>query len=90
MWPTVSRGETRLTVGDPGYRDALCSLIGSEILSTTEAVQSGFAVVLDRGAVLVKPTWDELRGPEIAHLSGLDDQAWMVWRPGEESFECLR
>lgn len=41
------------------------------------------------GWIALHPSVDELVGPEIGMLSGFDDGHWMVWRPGEDSFEDL-
>jgi hypothetical protein len=50
----------------------------------------GFRVVVAvRGAIVVRPTREDLTGPEIALLGGFEDQRWMCWRPGEDSFEDL-
>lgn len=89
VWPTVRVGAAQLSVADAGYRDALCSLIGETVVSTTERTRTGLVVEFSAAAVVLHPRWEELQGPEIAMLSGFEDRAWMVWRPGEESFEDL-
>jgi hypothetical protein len=38
--------------------------------------------------VVIHPSTNEVY-VEIAELLGFADRAWMVWRPGEESFEDL-
>lgn len=89
VWPRVeSRGVT-WGIDDQGYRDRLCSLIGASVLSTYEETGAGLRIDFDAGSVVVHPSSEELMGPEIAMLSGFDDRAWMVWRPGEDSFEDL-
>lgn len=89
VWPTVRADTGHLGVADAGYRDALCSFIGEPVVSTTERTGTGLVVAFAAGAVVLHPRWDELAGPEIAMLSGFEDRAWMVWRPGEDSFEDL-
>ncbi|MCX6407204.1 MAG: hypothetical protein NTV28_09820 [Propionibacteriales bacterium] len=89
VWPTVDLGDGEIEFGEPGYRDALCSLLGEHVVATREATGEGLVIELESGSVRVHPTWDELHGPEIALLGGFDDGAWMCWRPGEESFEDL-
>jgi len=88
-WPSVDLGSGEIQFGEPGYRDALCSLLAEEVVSTREATGVGLVIEFEAGTVRVHPTWDELEGPEIALLGGFDDGAWMCWRPGEESFEDL-
>ncbi|MFE3459584.1 hypothetical protein ACFXKD_18745 [Nocardiopsis aegyptia] len=74
---------------DPGWRDALCGLIGQDVVATHEATGSGLRLDFALGAIRLHPTQEEVEGPEIAHLSGFDDRSWMVWRPGEDTFEDL-
>jgi hypothetical protein len=89
VWPAVGIGGSVLGIRDPGYRDALCSFIGQAVAATTEATGQGLSVAFSPGSVSLHPARDELVGPEIAMLSGFADRAWMVWRPGEDSFEDL-
>ena len=89
VWPTVGIGESVLGIRNPGYRDALCSFIGQAVAATAEATGQGLSVAFSQGSISLHPSWDELVGPEIAMLSGFADRAWMVWRPGEDSFEDL-
>jgi hypothetical protein len=90
VWPSlVLVDDHRKRFGDAGYRDALCALIGSEVVATTETVGDGFTVSFEQGTLVVRPTSEEVVGPEIAQLSGFEDRSWMVWRPGEDSFEYL-
>lgn len=44
---------------------------------------------LDTGTVMIHPTIEEVH-VEIAQLMGFEDRTWMVWRPGEHSFEDLQ
>lgn len=89
VWPTVSIGTGEIKFGEPGYRDALCSLLGLPVLSTREETGTGLVLEFDGGSICIHPAPDELDGPEIAMLGGFDDRAWMCWRPGEDSFEDL-
>lgn len=88
-WPTVDLGDGELRYGDPGYRDALCSLLATEVIRTRELTGVGIAIEFEFGVVRIHPDRDELEGPEIALLNGFEDGAWMCWRPGEEAFEDL-
>jgi hypothetical protein len=88
--PAVELGDgPALRNGATGYADALRSLVGELVRSTDERTGVGLRISLETGAVRLHPSGDEIAGPEIAMLSGFPDQSWMVWRPGEESFEDL-
>lgn len=84
--PRVVRGQEQKP-GDAFWERTLLSLIGDEVVSTTEADDSGLSITLRLGAVLIKPTPDEVDGPEIAMLR--DGDISIVWRPGEDSFAYL-
>ena len=85
----VDLGMGGIAFGDPGYRDALCPLLAEPVVQTHEKTGMGLVVGFESGKVIIHPSRDDLDGPEIAKLSGFDDGAWMVWRPGEDSFEDL-
>lgn len=89
VWPTVDIEAGRIRFGDPGYRDALCSLLAETVIATYEATGQGLVIELESGSVRVNPAPEDLTGPEIAMLTGFDDGEWMVWRPGEVAFEDL-
>jgi hypothetical protein len=55
-------------VGDPGYRDALCSFITHEVLSTDESPEVGLGIRFGLGEIVTNPGPTELGGPEIAQL----------------------
>lgn len=83
---------TRLRDGQSGYVRTLRSLVGHDVTATSEGEGAGRGLrveIASRGAVVLDPAMEELNGPEIAMLSGFPDDAWMVWRPGEEAFEHL-
>ena len=90
VWPTVVVGDVRTTFGDPGYRDALCAFIAHEVVSVEESHEAGLEVRFERGTIVVNPATTDLTGPEIALLQVAEgptrDEAWMVWRPGEDVF----
>jgi len=88
-WPTVDLGTGQIAYGDAGFRDALCSLLAEPVVDTREETGLGLVVEFESGKVVVHPSSDDLEGPEIAMLSGFEDRRWMVWRPGEDSFEDL-
>lgn len=89
VYPTVECGGVRFGEADLGYGDALRGFIPQQVISTAEATGTGLVIELSSGRIVLHPTNAELVGPEIAMLSGFEDKSWMVWRPGEESFEDL-
>lgn len=89
VWPKVVREGVESVVGEPGYRDALCSFLAMDVIATAEGTGVGLLLEFESGAIRIHPSVDDLEGPEIALLGGFTDGAWMCWRPGEESFEDL-
>lgn len=89
VWPAIQDADGLWREPDVGYADALRRLTPGTVTSTTEATGTGIVIRLDTGAVVIHPRIDEVY-VEIAILMGFDDEAWMVWRPGEDSFEDLR
>lgn len=87
--PSVLRGGTRYVPGHPGWADALTGFIPDIVRQTFEGSGLGLCLQFADGAIELNPTIDDLVGPEIALLGGFEDLAWMVWRPGEDSFEHL-
>ena len=88
VWPGVVTRTGLRHWGAPGYRDALCGLIGQTVTAAEESREAGLVVRLGACSVTVKPRPDEVRGPEIAMLEGFADRPdWMVWRPGEPPFD---
>jgi hypothetical protein len=88
-FPAVVRDGRTYAVGDPGWADALWRFIPGVVTDTREATGTGLEVRFGVDLIRLHPTVDELVGAEIAMLTGFDDGQWMVWRPGEESFEDL-
>ena len=89
VWPEVTLDGVTFREPDLGYADALRGLIPGTVVETQEATGLGLVLRFERGAIRLHPTLDEVF-VEIAMLSGFTDRAWMVWRPGEDSFEDLR
>ncbi|MBL7490057.1 hypothetical protein I6A60_29200 [Frankia sp. AgB1.9] len=87
--PVVVTAAGGFSDGQPGYSDALRSLVSDYVVRTEEAVGVGLRIELGRGSIVLHPAEEELVGPEIALLKGFDDGRWMCWRPGEDSFEDL-
>ena len=55
VWPTATIGDVNLAFGDPGYRDALCSLISREVTETEESSQAGLVIRFGLGEVIINP-----------------------------------
>lgn len=90
VWPTVTLGGVTEQFGDPGYRNALCAFITHEVLSVEESYGIGLAIRLGIGEIVISSATTDLRGLEMAmlqvHEGPFQDAAWMVWRPGEDTF----
>jgi hypothetical protein len=77
--PTVTSGSESLSLGQPGYRDALCAQIGC-IVERTEVDKQRVSIVFESGAVIsISLLDDDYRGPEALEFS-LDerDRIWVV------------
>lgn len=88
-FPVVHTEIGQLREGQIGYGDALRAFIPGHVVATAEAFEARLRVEFPNGAIVLRPSDDELVGPEIATLSGFVDSAWMCWRPGEDAFEYL-
>lgn len=88
VWPDVGCGGRVWREVDLGYADAMRKLVPGTVVSTSEQTGAGIRITLDTGAIMIHPRLQEVN-VEIALLTGFPDQAWMVWRPGEDSFEDL-
>ncbi|WP_291038630.1 hypothetical protein [Herbiconiux sp.] len=89
VWPEVTLDGVTFHEPDLGYADALRQLIPGTVVDTQEATGVGLCLHFERGSIRLHPTLDEVY-VEIAMLSGFSDREWMVWRPGEDSFEDLQ
>ena len=86
VWPVVELGDSQVRNSDVGYGDAFRALLGKVVVSTIERTGTGIRIEFDGGAVHAHPASGEV-DVEIGMLSGFEDSSWMVWRPGEDSFE---
>ena len=90
---TVAIDDGRHHFGDPGYRDALCTFITHEVTAVKESPEAGLVIRFGVGEIVTNPEPTDLGGPEIAQLQlrgdSFRDEAWMVWRPGEDVFAGL-
>lgn len=67
--PILDSGELHITFGDPGSRDALCSLIGSEVKSVVARDGDLIQLTMTSGQILIIPLDEASRvGPEGAHF----------------------
>jgi hypothetical protein len=89
VWPKVVTASGELSFGAPGYRDALCECIDAGVTAVRDDVASGMQLQFPDRSLVIKPTLDELPGPEIALLWFFDTKDWDVWRPGEDTFADL-
>jgi hypothetical protein len=89
VWPDVRLlSEPQRSLGDNGFRDAMCLLIDSEVRDVRESTTEGLILCFDLGELQVNPEPSQLTGPEIAmYQSGSAEL--MVWRPGEGPFALL-
>ncbi|WP_370618158.1 hypothetical protein [Mumia sp. Pv 4-285] len=88
VWPAVDYDGRVWNEVDLGYADALRKLVPGTVMSTSEQTGAGIRIALDTGEIVLHPTVEEVYA-EIASLTGFADEAWMVWRPGEDSFADL-
>jgi hypothetical protein len=90
VWPTVAMDGQIRHFGEPGYRDALCGLIGHEVLTAGASPEAGLVISFALGTIVTNPESYELAGPEIAmlqlHEGPFQEAAWDVWRPAEDVF----
>ena len=89
VWPVVEFGGRTWLEDDLGYADAIRRLTPGAVIATTEQTGYGIRIELDTGAFVIHPSVGEVY-VEIAEIMGWSDGAWMVWRPGEDSFEDVR
>ncbi|GAA1438438.1 hypothetical protein [Leifsonia poae] len=88
VWPSIEALGRTWHETDLGYADAIRQLAPGVVQSAVEATGTGIRIELDTGVIVIHPLLEEVF-VEIAELMGLRSGAWVVWRPGEESFEDL-
>ncbi|RDV45211.1 hypothetical protein DOE76_08070 [Leifsonia sp. ku-ls] len=90
VWPRVLFGGEEYEFGDEAFRNALCSLICSEVIDVSETAGGGLVLLFDGGGVRIQPCERDLVGPEIAMLHEQGGAGrWDVWRVGEGIFGTL-
>lgn len=89
VWPLVKFDGCTWREDELGYADAIRRLTPGAVIATAEQTGHGITIELDTGAFVIDPSVEEVY-VEIAEIMGWSDGAWMVWRPGEDSFEDVR
>lgn len=75
VWPDVMVSGVMRRLGDEGYRDAYCSLIGRAVTAVVEDEVSGLAIEFESDRIGVSLQVGRDFGWEIATFGG------SVWRP---------
>jgi hypothetical protein len=88
VWPVIESSGRTWRESDLGYADALRKLTPGTVSSTTEQTGVGIRIELETGVIVIHPSLEDVY-VEIAEIMGFTGGAWMVWRPGEDSFEDL-
>lgn len=78
--PVVISGEARSGIGDIGYRDRLCALIGKKVVSAYVRHNERMQIDFDENASLVVPlTSDQYRAAEAVIFSDGVSRQWASW-----------
>jgi len=69
-WPAVFLSEGSYEFGEPGYRDALCSLISENVTTTSFEIGIALEIEFENGVILRSSLRDEdYQGPEAGQFS---------------------
>lgn len=86
-WPEVILANRKLATGEPGYRDALCSLIDKVVQSVDEYLDTGLTFTFETGETMMVslriPVGSSV--PEVAEYSSGKNSGW-IWS-GEQPFD---
>lgn len=78
--PTVTCGLSQFTFPEPGFRDAICSLIGERPVEVEVIDDVRITLRFARGCTLSVPLdADSARGGESAHFVGGRNEPVQVW-----------
>lgn len=78
--PTLTCGSSRFTFPEPGFRDAICSLIGERPVGLDIVDDVHITLRLDGGCTLSVPLdADSARGGESAHFIAGKNAPVQVW-----------
>jgi hypothetical protein len=78
IWPEWSRGSDTLRESDPGYRDALCGLIGQSVSNVAEGAERLVLRFTSGELLSISLQAEECRGPESANFVSETGGFW-VW-----------
>ncbi len=78
IWPVWSRGSDTVKEGDPGYRDAVCKLIGVQVVSVIEDADSLTLGFQNGVTLMVSLRVEEAPGPESANFISETGLVW-IW-----------
>ncbi|WP_018130076.1 hypothetical protein [Effusibacillus pohliae] len=77
--PVVTLNATSYDIKTPGYRDALCSLIGREVQNTEILEHVAIRLIFDQNALLeISLREEDYEGPEAAMFDPENGELW-VW-----------
>ncbi len=76
--PTVVIGNSMFTLGDPGYRDALCNPIGSDVRRTQVERERLLVEFVNGASVAVSLRDSDYRGSEAIQFSLDGERFWVV------------
>jgi hypothetical protein len=80
VWPTIRESSNTFCRKTPGYRDALCALIGEEVSKTSEEANEQLRIHFNHGTILeVSLKESDRDGPEAAMMSDPSGKQWDVW-----------
>ena len=78
--PLIFAGNTKKRFGDPGSRDLLCSLIGSEVKEVAVEDDIAITLILDAGNIISVPLDEASRESyEAAHFLREINGPLLVW-----------
>lgn len=91
VWPRVELRDQVLRIVDPGFRDALCGFLMTDVVAVEERIGLGLIIEFAGGKIVLAPTRDELVDPEIALFHELfePDTPMDIWEPGDAVFAHL-
>jgi hypothetical protein len=84
VWPRVTVEGAARNYGDDGYRDALCSLIGRVIVEAHQAPSEGIFFDLGGASIHLRPTEEEISGPDVAILRPEDGSGTTIWSSNDD------
>ena len=80
VWPTVRDSANTFSQQTPGYRDALCDLIGNVVAEASEEANERLIIQFASGATVeVSLKQSDREGPEAAMLQDPSGKRWNVW-----------